>query len=287
MAIAAFDIGGTSVKYGLWSEEGLGGKGSFATPESWEEMRTCIKQIFQSFAAKEELTGAAFSFPGAVDAQAGIIRGFSAVPYIHHFPIKAELERELGVPVSLENDANCAALAEVWQGAAAEADNVLFVVIGTGIGGAVIVNRQLVKGINLFGGEFGYMLLDGKRTFSQMATPVNAAARYSKRSGEAVDGVTLFRRAEEGDQLALEEVQYMQDALALGIHNLLVCFNPDRVVIGGAISTREDLIEQVAAKTEALLQQTQAGDVEVHIVPCQFRNDANLVGAVAAFESNA
>ena len=93
-----------------------------------------------------------------------------------------------GVPVSVENDANCAALAEVWLGAARDVQNALFIVIGSGIGGAVIVNRQLFKGKNLFGGEFGYMLLDAENTLSRLGSPVQVAERYGK-AMEMSDGV--------------------------------------------------------------------------------------------------
>lgn len=285
MAIAAFDIGGTSVKYGVWDGNGLSEKGKFVTPKTWEEMKRGIREAFQGFSHQEELTGAGFSFPGAVNSERGIIGGISAVPYIHHFPIKDELERELGVPVHLENDANCAALAEVWLGAAAQADNALFVVIGTGIGGAVIVDRQLVKGPNLFGGEFGFMFVDGKSTLSMLGSPVQAAKRYSRETGEEIDGEELFQRAVQGDVIAEREVEQMKDALARGIHNLLVAFNPEVVVVGGAISTREDLLEDLTAKVEELLLHSKADDVQVQIVPCAFRNDANLIGAVAPFEN--
>lgn len=284
MAIAAFDVGGTSVKYGLWKGEEISAKGSFPTPATWEEMKTELKKVFQQFSAQEKIDGVGFSFPGAVDVERGVIEGISAVPYIHHFPIQAELEKEWHVPVKMENDANCAALAEVWRGAASQVQHALFVVVGTGIGGAVIVNRELVKGMNLFGGEFGCMLLDGENILSMLGSPYQAARRYSSQAGEEVDGRELFRRADNGDMLAQQEVDIFQNALAQGIHNLLVCFNPELLIIGGAISEREELLDQLTWKVEHLLRISRATDVEVRIVPCQFRNDANLIGAVAAFE---
>ena len=284
MAIAAFDIGGTSVKYGLWNGTELGRKGSFPTPKTWDEMRAGFKRIFEEFTAEEEVTGAGFSFPGSVDMEKGAIFGLSAVPYIHRFPIRDELERELGVPVKMENDANSAALAELWRGAATEVKNALFVVVGTGVGGAVIVNRQIVRGMNLFGGEFGCMLLDDSTPLSMVGTPFQAANRYTEKSGETIDGKELFDRAERGDELAQHEVAVFQNALAQGIHNLLVCFNPELLVVGGAISVREDFLEQLTDKVNGLLQKTGSTDVEARIVPCTFHNDANLIGAVSKFE---
>lgn len=95
-------------------------------------------QVKESLAVKYKLIGAAFSLPGAVDDAAGIIGGTSALPYIHDFPIKRALGEKLFLPVAMENDANCAALGEAWLGVAKFCQDVVFLVIGTGVGGAVV-----------------------------------------------------------------------------------------------------------------------------------------------------
>ncbi|HJB23738.1 MAG TPA: ROK family protein [Candidatus Jeotgalibaca pullicola] len=287
MQIAVFDIGGTAVKYAVWSqEEGLTNQSKFPTPETWEEMKETLKGTFQLLKEKTgAFVGAAFSCPGAVDTVEGVIRGISAVPYIHHIPLREELTKLLGVPVSIENDANCAALAELWQGAASNIQNALFFVIGSGIGGAVIINRELVKGKNLFGGEFGYMLLEENKTLSDLASPVRAANEYQEELGidQAISGKMLFERAEEGEELAQRYVSRLKTSLARGIQLLLVAFNPDKVIIGGGISSREDLISDVSVLVNQYLEKTKATDVRAEIVACHFLNDANLLGAVASF----
>lgn len=286
MSIVVFDIGGSAVKFGLWKEAALSGKGSFETPKSWDAMKNEMKSVFDGFAKTDSVEGVAISSPGAVDSVAGIIGGISAVPYIHRFPIKAEWENLFGVPVSVENDANCAALAEVWLGAAKDVQHALFIVIGSGIGGAVIVNRQLFKGKNLFGGEFGYMLLDGENTLSRLGSPVQVAEHYGKAMkmpDGVVDGKYLFEKAQEGEPMAVEFVEDMIDALARGIYNLSVSFNPDRVIIGGGVSVREDLIARIGERTAYHLNAHGAEAVDPDIQVCAFRNDANLIGAVAHF----
>lgn len=286
MSIVVFDIGGSAVKFGLWQEDALSGKGSFETPKTWNELKAEMKSVFDGYAVSVSVEGVAISSPGAVDSGAGIIGGISAIPYIHHFPIRTEWEMLFGVPVSVENDANCAALAEVWLGAARDVQNALFIVIGSGIGGAVIVNRQLFKGKNLFGGEFGYMLLDGENTLSRLGSPVQVAERYGKAMempDRVVDGKYLFERAEECEPVAVAYVDGMIDALARGIYNLSVSFNPDRVIIGGGVSVREDLIARIRERTAYHLNAHGAESVDPDIQVCTFRNDANLIGAVAHF----
>lgn len=286
MSIVVFDIGGSAVKYGLWKNSDLSNKASFTTPKSWNDMKEEMLSIYQTFNESYSIEGVAISAPGAVDAIEGIISGISAVPYLHYFPIKKEWEDLFGVPVSMENDANCAALAELWLGAAKDSQNALFIVIGSGIGGSVIINRKLFKGKDLFGGEFGYMLLDGQHTLSELGSPVHTAELYSKELGldTVVDGKFLFQEADRGEPVAMEYVEGLIDALALGIYNLSISFNPDMVVIGGGLSTRKDLIQRLNKRTAFYLERQKAEDLELVVEVCQFNNDANLIGAVAHFE---
>lgn len=286
MGMVVFDIGGSAVKYGFWQDDVLDGKGSFPTPDSWEVMKAEMHRIFDRFAVSAVVTGVAISSPGAVDSEAGVIGGISAVPYLHHFPIKAEWEALFGVPVSVENDANCAALAEVWWGVAKNVQHALFFVIGSGIGESVIMDRQLFKGKHLFGGEFGYMLLDAAHTLSDLGSPVKVAARYGQAMGlaEAADGKYLFEQAEQGEPLAVQYVEGMIDALARGIYNLAFSFDPEMIIIGGGVSVRADLIARIQERVAYHLAAQGAEAVSPDIQVCAFHNDANLIGAVAHFQ---
>ena len=286
MAILAFDIGGTAVKHGIWLEDQLIQAADFATPDSWQGMQEALVKVLRTAAQQHEITGVAISAPGAVDTEKGVIGGISAVPYIHQFPIAAALQELFQLPVSIENDANCAALAEVWQGAAQEVQNSLFFIIGSGIGGAVVLNRKLHKGPQLFGGEFGYMLMDQHQTLSELASPVTTAQRFgqSHLGNPELTGKELFELAEAGNGQAQEAVDRMYGALARGIVNLSVSFNPDKVLIGGGLSRRPDLVEVLTEKVQQLLKQVGATDLVIPIEICQFNNQANLVGAVVHFD---
>ena len=282
MAILAFDIGGTSVKFGLYKDHVLQETNSFPTPVTWEGMSEQLIAVRQSF-SHEDIEGIAFSSPGAVDTDAGVIHGISAVSYIHEFEIVKELEGKLSLPVTIENDANCAALAELTFGAAKNCENVLFFVIGSGVGGAVAINGQLHKGRNLFGGEFGVMG-DG-RTLSESASPVHVANRFSKNAKiePALSGKDLFELAEKGNHEAQEALDGLYSSLAKGIFNASLVVNPDLILIGGGISRREDLVNQVVRRLDELRRATHAEDMEISVKTCKFFNDANLLGAVAHF----
>lgn len=281
MKLAVFDIGGSFVKYGLWDGE-LRQTSKFPTPASYEEMQAELTKVVKSFGP--EIEGVAFSAPGAVNVAERRIDGISAVPYIHHRPIFDELAESFGLPVTIENDANCAGIAEVQIGAGRQAENAVFVVIGTGVGGAIFIDRKLYKASHLFGGEFGLMKPRGERTLSQLGTAVKAAERYSQIKDEEIDGQALFALQEAGDAVADLIVKELYDQIALGLYNIQVSIDPDTVILGGGISARPELAEELSTRLYKLLAEEGVAEIMPTVTTCEFQNDANLLGAALNFE---
>lgn len=285
MAILAFDLGGSAVKYGIWKDEALSGKGKFTTPGTWEEMTTEMMKVKEQF-SNEEIEGVALSAPGAVNSAARQIEGISAIPYIHYRPIYDELKQLFQLPVAVENDANCAGLAEIFKGAAKGHQDVAFVVIGTGIGGAVFQGGQLSKGAHLYGGEFGLMFLDEGKTFSELGTAVKMGRRYCERKGltqDALSGEEVFKLADEGDTLAKDEVNNFYNYLTRGLFSIQFTIDPEMIVLGGGVSARDGFLEEINQRMKTLFKLYDLKDFLPNIVCCEYRNDANLVGAVANF----
>lgn len=283
MTILAFDIGGSSVKYGVWSDMNLAQQQSFPLPDNWNLMKAELKQVFDRINEEKQIEGVAISAPGIVDDQKGEIRGVSAVSYIHHFPIQKELTSLFNVPVSMENDANCAALAEVWLGAASDVEHSIFFVIGTGVGGAIVINRKIFKGRNLFGGEFGYMSLNESASLSDLGSAVKYVQKYNRITGAKIDGKKLFELVNSDDILATKLVTKFCESVARGIYNLFVCFDPGRIVLGGGVSGNQQLIPIIDQHLKQILLENAVTEMEYELVACKFGNDANLIGAVYHF----
>ncbi|WP_027108222.1 ROK family protein [Lacticigenium naphthae] len=283
MAILAFDIGGTSVKFGIWEKDRLVKKGNFRTPKTWNNMKREFLEIKDKLAIDYPIEGVAISSPGAVNQKEKVIEGVSAVPFLHQFPIYDELEEIFEAPVAIENDANSAALAEVWKGAAKGLQNVLFIVIGTGIGGSVIVNGEVQHGKHLFGGEFGFTLINGTKTFSELGTAVGMAKRYNKQKGTTLTGEEVFKQAEAGDEIAQKEVDTFYNSLAIGIYNLQYSFDPELILLGGGVSNKPDLLDQLDGYLEKIIKKVKIAPFKPEVALCQYRNDANLIGAVYNF----
>jgi len=286
MNLLIFDFGGTSVKYGIWTNNKLIPNGSFPTPATWETLAETLLAIKKRLAEDYRLEGAAFSFPGAVDAANGVIHNISAIPYLAKIPLREKLEEMLGLPVSIQNDAKCAALAELWTGAAKDSDNVLFVVIGTGVGGVVILNKKIHFGKHFFGGEFGVMELAPGITFSAGATAVSMAKRYCEKIGVpegTYSGQDVFQLAKEGDALAKKEVQDFYHYLSLGLYNLQVSYDPDLILIGGGISANKEIIQNIRTELDRFFASRDLSYIQPEVRACHYRNEANLIGAVKYF----
>jgi len=288
-----FDVGGSMIKFAVMKDDGeFIEKGELPVSDSDFSLfqETIIETVLEN-KVKHHVAGIAFSCPGGVESDTGIIGGSSALPCIHGPNFKTIFSEATGLPVELENDANCAALGEVWKGAAKENENVLFTIIGTGIGGAIIKNRRIHKGANLHGGEIGYMVLqvvkeDGKtafQTWSQLAATGALVKNVAKRKGmkpSELNGKVIFEKAAEGDEICLEEIDEFYLRLAQGIYNIQYVYDPEKIILGGAISNRDDLIEQIYKKIDLLLESVRAAKIRPIIESCQFKNDANLLGAL-------
>lgn len=293
MYILTFDIGGTSIKYGILDQEGnIYEKSKFITPQNdIDKLIAGIVKLKVEFEKKYHIEGIAISCPGAVDDKTGFIGGASSVPCIHGFDFKAKVRKNTGIKnIRIENDANCAGLAEVWKGAAKENKDVLFVIFGSGVGGAIIKDRKIHKGAHYKGGEFGYMIIsEDCDVLSKAASPVNMAKRVAKRKGlESLTGIEAFKLAEAGDIIAKEEIEKFYYNMAIGIYNIQYIFDPEVIVIGGGISEREDILDNIEMCMDDILAKVEIGEVTKTrpvIRKCKFRNDANLIGAVYNFIS--
>ena len=283
MNLAVIDIGGTTIKIATWKNNQLQDIHAVKTPKELEAFYTVLTNEVNNIKNKTSIKGVAISSPGAVDKDAGIIRGASALPYIHNFKIVDELEKRFDLPVSIENDANSVALGELAEGSGQGCNSMAFFVIGTGIGGALIIDHKIWHGAHLYGGEFGYMIINGKQ-LSTLASPVAMAKRYNEQTNSNLDGKTVFALADQGDKIAKKERQTLIHSLAVEIFNIQHSFDPEKIVLGGGISNNPELIPLLNEEIKKIRSSIEIATVNPHIVLCKLKSNANLRGAVADFE---
>lgn len=290
-AYLAVDIGGTFTKKGVVNEEAsISQLNKTKTPRTLEGLLDSIDEIYQQH---REVKGIAISCPGAV-SENGVIYGTSALPYLHGPNIKQLIQDRLGIPVFMENDANCVGYAEIWKGKAQGNKDALVIVIGTGVGGALIKNGMVHKGANLHGGEFGYMLVPansptGYKTLSDTAATgalIKQVALRKQCRADELTGEAIFINAENGDKECQQAIADFYRSLALGIYNLQYMYDPEVILIGGGISARDDLITNINSKLAAILGELPGSTVKPNVDTCEFRQHANLLGAVFGYMRN-
>lgn len=298
------DIGGTAVKLGLVNE-----KGAVLTRSeesvSFDNYRTPILATVagaaRRFFARKNIypaliEGIGVSATGQIDSRSGVVVGTcGSLPGYSGSPIKQELERAFGRPVTVANDANCMCLGEVWAGAARGYTDVICVTIGTGVGGGILSGGRLLEGARGLGGEIGHF-----RTHALDGVPCTCGAagcweRYAStsalvRAAQAVDpamsnGRSVFAAAAAGDEAMLALVDSWVDEIAQGLASLVHIFNPQLILIGGGVSAQQELlIEPLAKKVRAAVMPAFADGLEVRAA--RLHNDAGLVGAVYYFRSH-
>lgn len=287
--IACIDIGGTAIKVGVLDLEGnIVCKDSLEVDHNLDGFTKNLLEWIESIRKDYNIKGIAISSPGAVDTKTGIVGGASAVPCIHGPNWKEVLGSATGLPVSIENDANCAALAEAFNGSGKSIDDILFLVCGTGIGGAILKEGKIHSGKHLHGGEFGYMLMEEKdgefSIYSEVASTMSfvrkARAHYND---ESYDGKRVFEEAAKGNEFCIEIIDRFYLNLAKGIFNLQYVYDPELILIGGAISERTDFIEKINEKIDYLLKKIDIAKVRPEIGTCTHKGNANLIGALANF----
>ena len=286
-----FDIGGSSVKWSIMSKMGdILTKDKIKVADSVNQFFEELSKIVNINKNNFNLKGIAISSPGAVDSITGIVGGASAIPYIHGPNFKEILKEKTGLDVAIENDANCAALGECWLGAAKEENDCAFVVCGSGIGGAIVKDKKVHTGRHKHGGEFGYCIVDydkdgGEKylTWSRVGSTSALARAISQRKGleeKDIDGLKAFQLYDEGDIIAVEEVNKYFRYMAIGIYNIQYTYDPEVIVLGGAISEREGYIESINEKLDEIMSNNTDGKIKPIIKKCAYGNDANMIGAL-------
>lgn len=288
------DIGGTNIKYGLLDEKGnILHKDKIKTSSEGVEIIKNIKIIVENYKEAHDIRAVGISAPGIVE-ESGFMTTGGAIFDFYGVHLKNILEKELGLHVAVENDANSAALAEKWLGAGRNYKNYFTAVVGTGIGGAVMINNDIYRGAHATAGEFGFMInapiLNGDTRLSSVSLTSSVQSglvqRYLDGSDatmpqQDLDGEDIFQLAEAGDLRAKNVIDAFYDHLAIGIYNVLVSLDPEVVLVGGGISANQSFIQELNRRVQGL----QAGHRDMKnmtlakIVPCHFLNDAGIVGA--------
>lgn len=299
MKYLVYDIGGSFVKYGLieasdviTSSDEVINKGKFKTPlDNKEKFINEIKSVYNKY--KDLVIGIAISMPGKIDVFNGYAHSSGVLSYLEQTNIVDLFHEFTDLPVAVENDGKCAALAESWFGSLKNVESGIALVFGTGVGGGLIFNNRLYRGFNSIAGEFSFVYNkndSGKPSYLGGDGSVSSLVRrVEKEKGlpkGTLDGEKVFALVHEKDPIAEEALIKYCDGIVPHLVNFQHIIDPEKISIGGGISEQKVFIDCLKDRIEYFTKNVPYNLATPVIVQSKFRNDANLMGALANFHLN-
>lgn len=309
--VCAVDLGGTNLRAALIDYEGrIHERHKQPTPKSdraEEIVRTIAAAVCECESAREEaIDGVSVVVPGSVQIETGEVINAPNIPALAGYKLGGALEAELGRRVLLENDANAAAIGEMWQGAAIGCRTIICLTLGTGVGGGVILDGRLWRGPDGTAGEIGHNSVDPFGGVQCKCGNIGCLEVYASATGivrlarEALANSTgsapaslkasefssedVFRAAVAGDELAQGVFENAGCYLGIAMANMVNILNPEMIVIGGGVSAAWELFAP-AAQDEVVKRAFPVPSKRCRIVKAKCGDDAGLLGAARlAFE---
>ncbi|MBB6444917.1 ROK family glucokinase [Bacillus benzoevorans] len=310
--LIGIDIGGTTTKIALLTNDGaMIEKCAIRTPnkDSGFFLSVTVPEAVKNLCGhhqmtKEHVAGIGVGAPGPVHQETGMFYEITNLDWPDHYPVKEILEKSIGLPVRINNDANCAALGEMWKGAGMGARDLLCITIGTGIGGGVIVHGSIVHGIRGAAGEIGHITSVltngapcncGKKGCLETVSSATGIVRLAEErihqdrdpgkrltsllaENGSLTAKDVFSLAGIGDETALDVVNEAARYLGIALANIANTLNPEIIIVGGGVSKAGDvLLHPVKSTFAKYIFPASAGATEIKLAA--LGNDAGVIGA--------
>lgn len=309
--IAGVDLGGTSTKIAFVTMEGeIVHKWEIPTDHSNEGEYITVNigksidaKLHELGLTKGVLAGVGMGAPGPVNYETGIILNAVNLGWRDNFPLKDKLEAATSLQAAVENDANCAALGEMWKGAGNGAKDLVCVTLGTGVGGGVIANGNIVQGVNGAAGEIGHITAIpfdgapcncGKTGCLETVASATGVVRLAMEElakddvqGELaaifaehnkITSKDVFVAAKNGDALANKVLKEVTFHLGLALANIANTLNPEKIVLGGGVSKAGDTLLDAVNENFARFAFTAVRN-STKLALATLGNDAGVIGA--------
>lgn len=283
-----FDIGGTAIKYGIIDENANFLETYLTDTEATkggQHIQEKILKLIDDIVRHYNICGVCISTAGMVNPESGeIIYASNTIPNYIGINFKKDIEELFQIPCEVENDVNCAGIAEVFSGVAKGEKSVFCLTVGTGIGGSFILDGNVYRGNTGSACEIGYML-DGNVSFQDRGS-MKTLVDYirNKKCDLSWTGERIFSSAKQGDPDCVEAIISMLDSLARGISNVCYVLNPKVVVLGGGFTGQGQWLEEEIRK-----------NIKKYLLPIIFdnmefkfalyKNDAGMIGAFYNFKN--
>ena len=308
------DVGGTNIKIALVDKAGsivysdtVPTRAEMGYEYTINNMKKAISDLMvQTKVAKEDISGIGFGFPGQIDCDKGVVLLAPNIPGWVNIPIAKIIEKEFSIPVKVDNDVRCAALAELNYGAGKGTTNMICITVGTGIGSGLIINGKIVRGASNVAGEIGHIKLqmhDGPlcgcgdtgclEAFASGPAIVAMAqeyimggksTKYRELANPDITPYIVAEAAKQGDVVAKRIFEVIGEYIGIGLVSVINLLNPEKIVIGGGVADAGELLFAPIKRTiELRAMPIQAKAVQV--VHAELGNTAGVIGASLLIEN--
>lgn len=290
------DIGGTFIKYAIMNRDGqFVDQGKVPAQTASEEQMLASLADVRDAVADHDYEGVAISMPGRIDTAKGWAHTGGAFTWLSEYPAAQKYGDVFGKPCTIANDGKCAAIAESWSGALADVNSGAVIVLGTGIGGGIVLDKKVWMGCSGGAGELSWLVCNypllsdpepehiSDAMWTGHISAYSLSKAFAKRKGiDKADGIMLFDAYDAGDEDAIAVLQEYAIWAAAGIINLQSVLDLPRYAIGGGISARPETTTLIREGVDRIFE-LRAGlpFSKPEIVTCAFGNEANLIGALA------
>lgn len=288
MKIVAVDIGGTAIKSGLWNGMEL------MELKEWETQASLggaylmerVKELIYTY---RDFDGIGISTAGEVDTENGsIYYANSNIPGYTGMQVKKIMEEEFHVPTAVENDVNAAALGELNSGAGYGCKDFLCLTYGTGVGGSIVIDRKVYKGVSYSAGSFGGIVIhpeekggtDSLEGCYERCASTTALVKRIKKIDHSLDNGKKIFDAMEREEIK-EQIDLWINDICTGLITLVCIFNPSRIILGGGVMAQEYVISEIHQKVKKQLPPSLQ---KVEIIPARLGNTAGMIGAASLAE---
>jgi len=274
--VVGVDLGGTNIKFGLIDPDNkIVEREKIPTnpeegPEAAVERMAAVVGEFRSLLPEtQKIAALGICCPGPLDHKAGVLINPTNLPKFYNVPLRQMLSESLNMPVSMEHDAKAAGLGEFYYGAGRNEKSMVFVVIGTGVGAAIIMNGELIRGVKNFAGEVGHTTVDrngelcycgSKGCLETYTSGPWLARRYQRllnqeslsrrpTSESLITGETVISQARAGDPLAKKIITEAGEAVGIAVATMAMTLDIELYVFGGGVSKCGDLLLEPARVT--------------------------------------
>lgn len=291
MTYLTLDIGGSAIKYGLIDENMIFlEKGSIPAPH--KNINQFLDSIFTLYKRyKDRICGIGISMPGAIDPKVGFAKTGGAFSFIKDMNLVEMLQERIPLPIAIGNDAKCAAYAEIGFGCLQGIDDAAIIILGTGIGGCLVIDGKVHIGKSFASGEFSCVSTAQRCIESEENDWCQAngiigllkSVQKSMHTTQEYTGKEIFEMANYHNLEVLNGIDDFCDKLVRQIYNLQALFDPQVIAIGGGISKQSLLLQYINKHIDRMDNFYQSHNYPIQkpeVRVCHYGNDANLIGAL-------